>query len=300
MAMGSIQFDDVTVYKIQPSALSIHGQLYKRLGPMMPSSVYGDGTAKCLQIWFFDPEEQAKMRAKRTYTGHRTQVMYRTDEGTFRDLHDILLASGNPLLNQYLSIYEDVLQSNINPEQVQVVLDTKPNDNRHPGRFNAPTCTGEVSVLLPDDDKSHISKNAIVTPMRQSNAAENPIRIIPDHMAVHDALLYPLLNPTGQDGWQRNLLSLNSQATKKVSVKQYTRFHIMKRDHNNIDPNDTERTVQTKTTLHLYVGCGRTGNPDELHIYANQDGFDNIRDAHLNPDVSYVQNVVWPELLIPH
>jgi len=155
-------------------------------------------------------------------------------------------------------------------------------------------------VLLPDDDKSHISKNAIVTPMRQSNAAENPIRIIPDHMAVHDALLYPLLNPTGQDGWQRNLLSLNSQATKKVSVKQYTRFHIMKRDHNNIDPNDTERTVQTKTTLHLYVGCGRTGNPDELHIYANQDGFDNIRDAHLNPDVSYVQNVVWPELLIPH
>ena len=51
---------------------------------------------------------------------------------------------------------------------------------------------------------------------------------------------------------------------------------------------------------HLYVGCGRTGNPDELHIYANQDGFDNIRDAHLNPDVSYVQNVVWPELLIPH
>ena len=74
----------------------------------------------------------------------------------------------------------------------------------------------------------------------------------------------------------------------------------MKRDHNKIDPNDTERTVQTKTTLHLYVGCGRTGNPDELHIYANQDGFDNIRDAHLNPDVSYVQNVVWPELLIPH
>jgi hypothetical protein len=51
---------------------------------------------------------------------------------------------------------------------------------------------------------------------------------------------------------------------------------------------------------HLYVGFGRTGNPDELHIYANQDGFDNIRDAHLNPDVSYVQNVVWPELLIPH
>ena len=51
---------------------------------------------------------------------------------------------------------------------------------------------------------------------------------------------------------------------------------------------------------HLYVGCGRTGNPDGLHIYANQDGFDNIRDAHLNPDVSYVPNVVWPELLIPH
>mmetsp|Transcript_26019 Transcript_26019/g.40008 ORF Transcript_26019/g.40008 Transcript_26019/m.40008 type:complete len:100 (-) Transcript_26019:44-343(-) len=48
---------------------------------------------------------------------------------------------------------------------------------------------------------------------------------------------------------------------------------------------------------HVYVGYGRTGDPKGLHIYANQDEFDNIQD-HLTPDQTYVNNVVWPELLI--
>ena len=66
MAMGSIQVDDQTAYQGGPASFKVHGQIYKRIGPMLPSlpSVFGDGTPKCLQIWFCDTEEQANLRVQ--------------------------------------------------------------------------------------------------------------------------------------------------------------------------------------------------------------------------------------------
>ena len=66
MAMGSIQVDDQTVYQGGQASFKVHGQIYKRIGPMLPSlpSVFGDGTPKCLQIWFCDTEEQANLRVQ--------------------------------------------------------------------------------------------------------------------------------------------------------------------------------------------------------------------------------------------
>jgi len=54
-------------------------------------------------------------------------------------------------------------------------------------------------MLLPDQNELGLSKDAIVTPMRQSDPEQNPIRRIPDHNPAHDAFLYPLLKPTGDD-----------------------------------------------------------------------------------------------------
>ena len=49
---------------------------------------------------------------------------------------------------------------------------------------------------------------------------------------------------------------------------------------------------------HTYVGCGRTGDPYGLHIYSNQEEFQDIRAQYLQDGVTYIKNEVWPELLL--
>ncbi len=254
MAMASLQLNDATVYKNGPAAFKIHGQLYKRLGPMHASNFYDSGHPKCLQIYFFDPDEQAAYRVNRPYPIPRSSAEYTMDKAIFAKLQTILTSCGNPLLNKYLTINEEIKQTNISPEEVRIVLDTTPTNNRHEGRFNAPTCS-EISMLLPDENDIGLSKEAIVTPMRQSDPDDNPIRRIPDHNPAHDSFLYPLLKPTGDDGWHRELQSLNVPSEphvhKLVSAREYTRYQIMKRELDNIDPNDSSQTVQSENMLHL-------------------------------------------------
>jgi len=252
MAMASLQLNDATVYKYGPAAFKIHGQLYKRLGPMHPSAFYDNGQPKCLQIYFFDPDEQAKYRVNRTYAAFRSSTVYTMEKEIFIKLQSILTSCGNPLLGAYLTINEEIKRTNINPEEVRVVLDTATTDGRHEGRFNAPGCS-EISMLLPDQNELGLSKDAIVTPMRQSDPEQNPIRRIPDHNPAHDSFLYPLLKPTGDDGWHRNLYSSSNDphTHKHVSARQYTRYLLMKRLLHNVDPNDPSRTVQSENMLHL-------------------------------------------------
>ena len=44
---------------------------------------------------------------------------------------------------------------------------------------------------------------------------------------------------------------------------------------------------------HLYVGLSRTGDPRNVHIYADQEEFENF---DLNQDKKYTRNVVFPEI----
>jgi hypothetical protein len=98
MAMASLQLNDATVYKNGPAAFKIHGQLYKRLGPMHASNFYDSGHPKCLQIYFFDPDEQAAYRVNRPYPIPRSSAEYTMDKAIFAKLQTILTSCGNPQL----------------------------------------------------------------------------------------------------------------------------------------------------------------------------------------------------------
>ena len=249
MAMGSIQVDDQTLYQKGPASFKVHGQIYKRIGPMLPSlpSVFGDGTPKCLQIWFCDAEEQANLRVQRNCGVLRNETIYQRHKDIFKLLQRILTSCGNPLLHRYLTIHEEIEKTGINPDEVRIVMDINPSEDRHPGRFNAPKST-EIFALLPNHTTENLSKYAILTPMRQSDPTQNPIRRVPDFFSIHDPLLYPLLRPTGEEGWHRDMRTDNGI---KISVRDYTRYYIMQRDLKNIDPEDEERTVQKYCIIHL-------------------------------------------------
>ena len=174
MAMGSLQADDATLYQGGPAAFKLHGQLYKRIGPMLPAhpSVYGDGTPKCLQIYFCDAEEQANIRVRQDCGVRRNRTTYEKHKAMFKLLHNILTTCGNPHLRKYLSIHEEITSTGMNPDDVQIVIETHPDDDRHSGRFGAPVST-EIFALLPDRTNEHVSKYAIITPMRQSDPTNN-------------------------------------------------------------------------------------------------------------------------------
>jgi hypothetical protein len=62
MAMASFQANDRTVTRGHPGAFKIVGQVYRRIGSLLANH---DSTAKCLQVYFLDPDYQATLRATR-------------------------------------------------------------------------------------------------------------------------------------------------------------------------------------------------------------------------------------------
>ena len=62
--------------------------------------------------------------------------------------------------------------------------------------------------------------------MRQSHIGkQHTLKIISDGHRSYEPLQYELLRPFGTDGWNYNTKS----GTHKVSIPEYTRYHIMKR-----------------------------------------------------------------------
>ena len=46
---------------------------------------------------------------------------------------------------------------------------------------------------------------------------------------------------------------------------------------------------------HLYVGFSRCGDPDGVHVYADQKEFENVR-QHLSEGKHYTRNIVYEEI----
>ena len=103
-AAASLEVKDTTIYKYGTGAFRIHGQLYSRIGPPLTSDVYNKGKPKCLQIYFFDTEEQADIRTARSY-GHRSAANRNRDREIFLKLQRILMAC-NSYIRSYLTINE--------------------------------------------------------------------------------------------------------------------------------------------------------------------------------------------------
>ena len=162
--MAFLQVNLASIYKYGPGAFRVQGQIYSRIGPPLTSEVYDGGRPKCLQIFFYDPEEQANIRSSRSPGTRRSGAVVVRDRNIFRKLQTIL-TENNSYIRSYLTINEEIERQGINPDSVKLVIDPTPRGNRHRGRFNVPGAD-EVSVLLEEDDGSGVDRHAIRTPMR--------------------------------------------------------------------------------------------------------------------------------------
>jgi hypothetical protein len=213
MAMASLQANDRTVTRGAPGCFKIVGQLYRRIGSLLPDE---ESTAKCLQVYFLDPEYQANLRATR-YLSNERRASASPDENdvrVFQMLHTSLTAEAhNTYITSFLSVVEWIRATNQNPEEVHIQLHEteKPSGGQHPGRYHLPSAP-EISILLPSREQMATSRSSIVCSVRpqvNDNGTES-LQIIRDHHRSIWPLLYLVLFPYGTDGWDEQIKSNNS------------------------------------------------------------------------------------------
>ena len=110
-------------------------------------------TPTCLQTYFFDPEEQTKLRANMMMSSKDLVKEYELKMHIFQLLNNILQHCSNSYLKDFLTINEYIKRNNLKPEVLHFEIDpdekTK-HDLRHKGRFHLPSALLEMSILRPD------------------------------------------------------------------------------------------------------------------------------------------------------
>ena len=109
--MASLQLNYSSSSSIGPCAMKIHGQVYCRGGPMLDNE---ERTPSFLQTYFFDPEEQAKLRANMLMSTNDTVREHELKVNIFQHLNTILQNCSNSYLNDFLTINEYIERNNIN------------------------------------------------------------------------------------------------------------------------------------------------------------------------------------------
>jgi hypothetical protein len=197
MAMASFQANDKTVTRGAPGCFKVVGQVYRRIGSLLANE---QSNAKCLQVYFLDPDYQATLRATR-YLSDARAVPDEQDVEIFSRLRTSLVdEANNTYIASFLTVVEWIRQNRIHPEEVQIQLHEteKPGQGQHVGRFHLPTAP-EVSVLLPSREQMSISKSSIVCSVRPQVGINgyDSLQIIRDHHRSIWPLLYPILFPHG-------------------------------------------------------------------------------------------------------
>jgi len=183
--------------------LTASGQLYRRVGPLQPKQ--GENP-KCVQCFFYGPEEAAKHRAFNSFGGQKkTRRESLMDKRIFVKLHNILIRAKNKYIETFLGV-KDYIEKNLKDKVRDIVLALHANESTdtliHEGRLNAPQVK-EVALLMPNE--MNASQERLLTFNYATPEDCAGLQFIPDFHRSYDALQYPLLFPDGQDGWHFNL-----------------------------------------------------------------------------------------------
>ena len=151
------------------SMLTAGGQLFRRLGSLMPQEG-GQPQPKCVQTYFYGGVEATKWRMLniRKTIRARDKSFY---EAVFKKLHGILTEQAdNRYIKSFLGVKEYVekhLKDKVRDVKLAIHANESPSSLIHKGRLNAPTVK-EVAILLPSDDtitKDHNRyKRSILSP----------------------------------------------------------------------------------------------------------------------------------------
>ena len=202
--------------------LTASGQLHRRIGPLQPKQ--GENP-KCVQCFFYGPEEVAKHRAFNSFKGQKkTRKESDMDKRIFAKLHNILISAKNKYIETFLGVKEYIEKMNLKEKVRDIVLALHANESTdtliHEGRLNAPQVK-EVALLMLMPNELSASQERLLTFNYATPEDCAGLQFIPDFHRSYDPLQYPLIFPDGQDGWHFNL---------DHSMLEHVNYMMMDRD----------------------------------------------------------------------
>ena len=178
----------------------VQGMIHHRAGPLTQNN---DSFQKqCAQIYIMDGEQQEQLR--KSYSPDLNLII-------LKKLRLMLeIDCKNPYVVQFknaASIYKN------NPSiDLKISIVTDKNVDRRV--YNKPTST-EIAILIPSmGEKSEATERGGI--VFQKNGT---LQHINANQSSYDPLQYPLIFPTGQQGWEPKLIKLNLQIEQQTDRK---------------------------------------------------------------------------------
>ena len=167
--------------------MRIMGMIYHRIGPILPQNGM---KAKCAQIYIHDGLDDS--------TTLRQDYSQKLDPITLKKIHGALLYDCTNIFIEQFKIASEMLKCNPVAD-LQIRIETNRNIDKR--IYNRPTAS-EVAVLIPAIEDEQKNREAIVFTKNGS------LQFINANKASYDPLMYPLMFPYGQIGWEHNFYKL--------------------------------------------------------------------------------------------
>ena len=155
--------------------LTAGGQLFRRVGSMLPTGVDGE-QPKCVQTYFYGGDEATQYRIQNTRKNISNATERNKYETVFKNLHEILTGANNKYIKSFLGVkdyVEEHLKDKVWDVKLSIHANNSPSSLIHDGRLNAPT-VNEIAILLPSNDvltKNH--KRYVTINYRQQESVDD-------------------------------------------------------------------------------------------------------------------------------
>ncbi|XP_035713810.1 uncharacterized protein LOC118438127 [Folsomia candida] len=204
-----------------PYCYRIHGQIYHRTGTLHPD----DGEPrKYAQLYILDPDEANRRRLNEpSNVACKNHVM--------SNLYDIM--KDNPFARAYKMLHEFEKEEKIRmqseeylaKEVTMAIVNDRNLDKR---RYNIQTCN-EVAIIFSNTDGEPPLERDLLIHLKSTGDDSPKTKRISILNKNLDALTYPILYPSGEQGWGEDLAlsvpsnsaKINTNCRKRVTLKMY-------------------------------------------------------------------------------
>lgn len=212
-----------------PQAFVIHGQVYHKTAQTLNSSV----KPVFAQLYILDPEFANQERlTNECNVGCREDILTKISS---------IILDINPYANAY-TMMKDLMKESGNNETSVTMWITK--DRQHdPRRYNLPIANEVAAVFISEDGEPPFDRDIAVHP-RSGTGLQNISIISPNC----DPMVYPLLFPYGEPGYQRGITKIcttsnsvetaetsdndenGEEKTRNVSMLEFYSYRLQERD----------------------------------------------------------------------
>jgi len=189
----------------------IQGQVYHRIGALQPAA---NEDPKFLQIYFVSGSDNQARRRSSIVNDVKIEIILQLQELLHRE-------------NRYVQSFKSAMET-MRPDYNIVIHADRAPPGQHTGRFNTPSATSEVAVVMTGE--GHNPRDIVV------NLRDNTLHQIADTHRSYDALQYPIIFWQGQDGYHFGLRHFNPEtgvaSPRKISCMDFYCYHFMVRQQN--------------------------------------------------------------------